>query len=46
MNEYPYIYISLQMSADIEKSHELDLESTEFAAEEDSDPVKIRIELT
>jgi hypothetical protein len=44
MHEYPYIYISLQMSADTEKSPELDLESTESAAEEDSDTVKIRTE--
>jgi hypothetical protein len=33
------------MSADIEKAHELDLGSTEFVADEDSDAVKIRTEL-
>jgi hypothetical protein len=43
---YPYICISLQMSADTEKAHELDLENAEFMADEDHDPLKIRTELT
>ncbi|XP_033608534.1 facilitated trehalose transporter Tret1-like isoform X2 [Cryptotermes secundus] len=34
------------MSEDSDRAHELDLESTEFVADEDSDPVKNRTELT